>query len=139
MLSRNLLFDNPVAQASAAAATLLRGERLAEVVAERTNEFGAIRLVASKSLDVDTRREANGVAEDDNLTVTDEGELVINGHSAVVEKDWGKDMKPVRNFSKSFFTKGMWLTSYTVKQQRTEENGSEIQRGYYIILIGEDL
>ena len=87
MLSRNLLFDNPVAQASAAAATLLRGERLAEVVAERTNEFGAIRLVASKSLDVDTRREANGVAEDDNLTVTDEGELVINGHSAVVEKD----------------------------------------------------
>ena len=90
MLSRNLLFDNPVAQASvdtAAAATLLRGERLAEVDAERTNEFGAIRLVASKSLDVDTRRDAIGVAEDDNLTVTDEGELVINGHSAVVEKD----------------------------------------------------
>ena len=48
-------------------------------------------------------------------------------------------MTPVRNFSESFFTKGMWLTSYTVKQQRTEENGSEIQRSYYIILIGEDL
>jgi hypothetical protein len=37
------------------------------------------------SLEVDTRRDAIGVA--DNLTVTAEGELVINGHSAVVEKD----------------------------------------------------
>lgn len=88
MLSRNLLFDNPVAHVSVdTAAATLRDERLAEVVAERTNEFDTIRLVASMSLDVDTRRDAIGVAEDDNLTVTAEGELVINGHSAVVEKD----------------------------------------------------
>lgn len=88
MLSRNLLFDNPVAHVSVdTAAATLRDERLAEVVAERTNEFDTIRLVSSMSLDVDTRRDAIGVAEDDNLTVTAEGELVINGHSAVVEKD----------------------------------------------------
>ena len=88
MLSRNLLFDNPVAHVSVdTAAATLRGERLAEVVAERTNELGTYRLAASTSLEVDTRRDANGVAEDDNLTVTAEGELVINGHSAVVEKN----------------------------------------------------
>ena len=93
MQSRNLLFDNPVAHVSVdTAAAILRGERLAEVVAERNNELGTLRLAASMSLDVDTRRDAIGVVEDDNLTVTAEGELVINGHSAVVEKDWGKDM-----------------------------------------------
>jgi hypothetical protein len=45
-------------------------------------------------LEVDRRRDTIGVAEDDNLTVTAEGEPVINikGHSAVVEKDWGKAM-----------------------------------------------
>ena len=46
------------------------------------------------SLEVDTRRDTIGAAEEDNLTVTAEGELVINGHSAVVEKDGGKDMTP---------------------------------------------
>ena len=41
MLSRNMLFDNPVADASVdtPVTDILRGERLAEVVAERTNEL----------------------------------------------------------------------------------------------------
>ena len=39
MESRNLLFANPVADISVDAADILRGERLAEVVAERNNEL----------------------------------------------------------------------------------------------------
>jgi hypothetical protein len=66
------------------------------------------------SLEVDKRRDTNGVAEDDNLTVTAEGELVINGHSAVVEKDWGNDMT-VRNSVQ------VVADSYTVKQQSEKE------------------
>ena len=86
MASRNLLFGNPVAAVSVDTTAILRGERLTEVT-ERINEFGRQRLAASISLEVEMRRDAAGVAEDDNLTVTAEGVLVINGHSAVVEKD----------------------------------------------------
>lgn len=87
MVNRKLLFTNPVAVVSVDNAAILRGERLAEAVTERTNKFGTQRLAASMSLETDTRRDDIGVAEDDNLTVTVEGVLVINGHSAVVEKD----------------------------------------------------
>lgn len=88
MVNQNLLFANPVAVVSVDTAVILRGEKLADAVTERTNESDTQRP-ACISLEIDTRRDAIG---DDNLTVTAEGVLVINGHSAVVEKDWGKVM-----------------------------------------------
>ena len=86
MASLNWLFENPVVIVSVGTAAIRRGERLAEVT-ERTSEFDTQRLAASMSLEIDTRRDAIGVAEDDSFTVTAKGVLVMNGHSAVVEKD----------------------------------------------------
>lgn len=91
MENRNFLFANPVAVVSVDTAAILRGERLA-VVVERTNKSGAQRLAVSMSLEIEIRRDDIGVADEDNLTVTVEGVLVINGHSAVVENDGGKAM-----------------------------------------------
>jgi len=123
-----LLFANPFTLVSLDRASILRGEKLAEVVTERTSEFGTQLLSACIPLEVDTRRDSTGVAEDDNLTVTVEGVLVINGHSAVVEKDLGTAMMEKScdsvQLEVSYIEKGviLWLT-ITVMQQIAKESG----------------